>query len=191
MERITNRSRLTQRTFDEGFSRYLVLPFDEYEMPDGFLIVWNVEVAKRQSAAAGHHLAPIMRPTISGSTNGAIEDIPAKAAGIHGVLTLCLLIYAKKSSERLARHDTTVANLSDFDTEELPRRNEMRVSRRRRYADNLCRVCKRDRADMTVSKKVEKVVWLWLWLSCPSVGVVVYGWACFVGHVVYDTTQDK
>jgi len=154
MKRIANRSRLTQRTLDERFSRYLVLPFDEYEMPDGFLIVWNVEVAKRQSAAAGHHLAPIMRPTISGSTNGAIEDIPAKAAGIHGVLTLCLLIYAKKSSERLARHDTTVANLSDFDTEELPRRNEMRVSRRRRYADNLCRVCKRDSADMTVTKKV-------------------------------------
>jgi hypothetical protein len=129
MKRIANRSRLTQRTLNERFSRYLVLPFDEYEMPDGFLIVWNVEIAKRQSAAARDHLAPIMRPTISGSTHGAIEDIPAKAAGIHGVLTLWLLIYAKKSSERLARHDTTVTNLSDLDTEKLPRRNEVSMSR--------------------------------------------------------------
>jgi hypothetical protein len=64
------------------------------------------------------------------------------------------LVYAKKSSKRLARYDSTVTNLSDLDPEKLPRRYEMGMSRRRRYADNLRRVCERDRADMTVSKKV-------------------------------------
>ena len=129
MKRITNRSRLTERAFDKGFSCYLVLPFNEYEMPDGFVIVRNVENAKRQSAAAGNHLSPVMRPAISGSTNRAIVNIPAKAAGIHGVLLLWLLVYAKKCSKRLARYDATVSDLSDLDSEKLPRRYEMGVSR--------------------------------------------------------------
>ena len=95
-----------------------------------------------------------MRPAISGSTNRAIVNIPAKAAGIHGVLAFWLLVYAKKSSKRLARYDATVTNLSDLDPEKLPRRDEVSVSRRGRYADNLRRVCERDRADMTITKKV-------------------------------------
>jgi hypothetical protein len=64
------------------------------------------------------------------------------------------LIYTKKSSKRLARNDTAVTDLSDLDPEKLPRRYEMSMSRRRRYADNFRRVCKRDRADMTVTEKV-------------------------------------
>jgi hypothetical protein len=64
------------------------------------------------------------------------------------------LIYAKKSSKRLARNDATVSDLSDLDPEKFPRCYEMGVSRRGRYADNFRRVCKRDRADMTVTEKV-------------------------------------
>jgi hypothetical protein len=66
VKRIANRSRLAKRTLDKGFSRYLVLPFDKYEMSDGLVVVWNVKIAKRQSAAAWDHLSPVMRPTVSG-----------------------------------------------------------------------------------------------------------------------------
>jgi hypothetical protein len=54
----------------------------------------------------------------------------------------------------LARNDATISDLSDLDPEKLPRRYEMGVSRRGRYADYFRRVCERDRADTTVTEKV-------------------------------------
>ena len=128
-----------------------------------------------------------MRPAIGGSPYRAIGDVPAEATGKHGFL--CFWFFnTEERPKRSARNDSAVPDLSDLDPEELPRRHEMRVGGRRRYADNLGRVSQGDSPYEAITKEVEKVVWLGLGLTCLSLGEVRSGWACFVVHTCYGTS---